>query len=333
MVKAKTLVIQPLQGIGDYMWFIPHLHALANETPEKKVSLLTRPRSFADQLSAADSMIDDVIWLEIKKGKHDSFAGLWRLAQVLREKKYTKAYILHSRSLRYPLLCRMAGIPKIYGPGMGLQKMLLHGANTFLQKEDQKKHPIQRATQVMKNHGVVLQDVSTLHLGATAEKAAEELLAHMSPPYFSLCIGSSESQKKWPINYYIQLAEMIVRKKRGTILILGGPSEVAEGKNIEMALNHKKIPAFFVSGDLRRTLGVLKRATFIVGNDTGVTHAAPRLGVKGLVLLGQSQVPIHQYTNLEGVKIGPSNKVITPNALDQLFPQMVMDKLIHLGWV
>ncbi|UNM06263.1 MAG: glycosyltransferase family 9 protein [Holosporaceae bacterium] len=269
MAKAKTLVIQPLQGIGDYMWFVPHLHALANTTPEKKISLLTRPRSFADQLSAEDPMIDDVIWLEIKKGQHDGLCGLWRLAQVLRKKKYTKAYILHSRSLRYPLLCRMAGIPKIYGPGMGWQKVLLHGANTFLRKEDQKKHPIQRATQVIKNHGLSLEESSGLHLG-WAEKEAEEFLASMKPPYFALCIGSSEAQKKWPMEYYIQLAEMIAHRKKGTILILGGPSEVVEGKNIEMALNHKKNPGFFfVSGDLRFTLGVLKKVAFIVGNDTG----------------------------------------------------------------
>ncbi len=34
--RSKTLVVQPQLGIGDFMWFIRHLHAIAEKTPEKK---------------------------------------------------------------------------------------------------------------------------------------------------------------------------------------------------------------------------------------------------------------------------------------------------------
>ena len=333
-MKAKTLVIQPLQGIGDYMWFVPHLHALAVATPEKKISLLTRPRSFADQLSEHDTLIDEVLWLNVKKGPHDGVRGLIRLARMLRTKKYDQVYILHSRSLRYPIACRLAGIPKVYGPGIGWQRWFLTNPKTFLSAKNQKKHPIERGTLVLKNHRLNLNDsFFKLYLGDTAEKEAKSFLSQIKGPYIALCIGSSEATKKWPAAHFIHLAEKIYQKKKTTFLIVGGPSETVEGKNIEMALRHKKIPCAFVCGDLRRTLAILKYAQCVIGNDTGVTHASPLLGVQGLVLLGESQVPIHSYTKLEGVKVGADNQMTSPNNIQKIAPERVSERLDALGWI
>ena len=48
-----VLVIQPLPGIGDMVWHIPHLRAIAHHEPEGQVSVLTKPRSLSDQLLAS----------------------------------------------------------------------------------------------------------------------------------------------------------------------------------------------------------------------------------------------------------------------------------------
>lgn len=340
MPASKTLIIQNLQGIGDYMWFVRHIHAIAKSTPEQKVSLLTRPRSFADQLAKADPLIDEVIWLSIKPGVHDGLGGLWKLAQTLRKKGFERAYILHSRSLRYALVCRMAGIPHVYGPGVGLQKLFLSDLTRCLLRKDQGQHPILRATALIKNHGLSLDKESSLPLPKQNQKEAADLLKGHKGPFVGLCIGSSEAHKKWPEEHFVALAKEIYHKKKCTILILGGPSEIAEGKTIASKLLSAGVPSLFITGDLLTTLSVLARCTFLVGNDTGVTHAAPLLGVQALVLLGQAQVPIHQFAPLEGIQYKPPGQPLeahflgdTKNEIHKLTPNQVVWSLAHLKWV
>lgn len=43
------LVIQPLPGIGDMIWHLPHIHAIAAASPNGQVDILTKRRSLADQ--------------------------------------------------------------------------------------------------------------------------------------------------------------------------------------------------------------------------------------------------------------------------------------------
>jgi len=37
-----TLVIQPLPGVGDAVWHLPHLQSIAAQPKEKAVTLLTK---------------------------------------------------------------------------------------------------------------------------------------------------------------------------------------------------------------------------------------------------------------------------------------------------
>ncbi|MEP6146044.1 MAG: hypothetical protein ABJ201_01430, partial [Nisaea sp.] len=59
-----TLVIQPLPGIGDAIWLLPHLKSIAAQTEEKTVTLLTKKRSMADALFQRLDCVRDVLWLD-----------------------------------------------------------------------------------------------------------------------------------------------------------------------------------------------------------------------------------------------------------------------------
>ena len=48
--RGGTLVIQPLPGIGDVVWHLPHLKALAAASPDGRVTLMARPRTRAAEL-------------------------------------------------------------------------------------------------------------------------------------------------------------------------------------------------------------------------------------------------------------------------------------------
>ena len=85
---AGTLVIQPLPGIGDMVWHLPHLDAIARTCPDGRVTVLTKRRSRADELFAGSATVSRVLWLERAQtgdaaGRHDGPLGAWRLAADL----------------------------------------------------------------------------------------------------------------------------------------------------------------------------------------------------------------------------------------------------------
>ena len=332
---GKTLIIQNLQGIGDTCWFIRHYHAIAGATAAKSVSILTRPRSMADQILHYDPSIEKVLWLQIKKGEHDGFLGTWRLAKFLKSHHFESVWILHSRSLRYALACRLAGIKDIRGSGIGLQKWLLT-TPPFLDNLEQKMHPILRGTKLLEKHGLFLDKSLTLPVGRTEEEWAKNLLSSFPSPWIGLGLSSSEAHKKWPWGHYKTLAGMIWKKGGGSFFILGGPQETEEANRLEAALKDQSIPCVSITNQpITRTLALIKHLAFVVGNDTGILHATSQVGSKGLVLLGQAQVPIHHYAMVEGIHLDPQEKLHTqsPNNIDQLSPQRVFEKITSLGWL
>lgn len=334
MALGKTLIIQNLQGIGDTCWFIPHYHAIAKITKTKKVSILTRPRSMADQILHYDPFIEEVLWLQVKGGDHDGILGTWRLAQFLKSHRFDTVWILHSRSLRYVLACRMAGILDIRGPGIGWQKHLLI-TPPFLDAETQAMHPIIRGTRLLEKHGINLDETSRLSLGQEEDSWAKSFLAPLPKPWVGIGLSSSEPHKKWPWERYKTLAEMIHRQRGGSILILGGPKEKEEALCLKEALKKKSISCQPVTEKtIGFSLALIHHLDFVVGNDTGILHAAPQVGSRGLVLLGRTQVPIHHYARVEGVHLDPEERIQKgDNQLETLSCEKVFKKLKDLGWV
>ena len=149
---GKVAVIQPLPGVGDMVWHLPHIHALAEAQPEGSVAVVTKPRSRADQLFAADSAVSEVLWLDRAQngigGAHDGVQGVLRLARMLRRHRFRRVYVLH-HSWRYACAAWLAGIPERFGYGMGRQRRFLN-RGPFLHESMRRDHPLDLATAWLK---------------------------------------------------------------------------------------------------------------------------------------------------------------------------------------
>ncbi|MDQ2801611.1 MAG: glycosyl transferase family 1, partial [Pseudomonadota bacterium] len=144
---SRTAVIQPLPGIGDMIWHLPHIRALAARFGGK-VTLIAKPRSAADQIFAAEDTVADVLWMdrnpEQRRGRHDGAAGFLRLVAALRQGRFRRAVVLHhSRTLA--AACFAAGIPERHGYGSKLQRPFLNRGPT-LPPATLRLHPFEQAT-------------------------------------------------------------------------------------------------------------------------------------------------------------------------------------------
>ena len=302
--SRRTLIIQPLPGIGDLVWHLPHLHAIAATTVSGQVDLLTKPRSQADRLLCADPSVERVWWLERESG-HAGWRGLLRLAALLRQGGYQRVWILHG-SARYALAARLAGIPERIGYGVGWQTALLNGP-VRLPPELRHAHPIQRANALLDLLNIPrLEPEPRLRVSIEADQAIAERFAVWPLPWIALGIGSSEPWKQWGAERFAELALALHQRRAGSLFIVGGPAERALADELLTRIHAGGGEAADAAAlPLEQTAALLARCCAYLGNDTGALNMAAALQTPAIGLFGGSQPLwhsrfIHPITPPEG---------------------------------
>ena len=94
------------------------------------------------------------------------------------------------------------------------------------------------------------------------------------------------SHKKWP--YFNNLIK-IIKSKHDNLetAIAPGPLELNEAKNIDSI----KITNGDQSLNIMELAGLIKKASYVVSNDTGPAHMAAHLGKMGIVIFGHHTTP------------------------------------------
>ncbi len=128
------------------------------------------------------------------------------------------------------------------------------------------------------------------------------LKAHQVPEKFIVLLpgGSAEHpEKKWP--GYGDLAENMIAAGM-TPVTIPGPEEMDLRKTMPgiVLLNNNRYLNYF------ELAGVLAKASYIIGNDSGPTHIGAHLGRKGLALFGGHASALSsgiQHTNFDWIEV------------------------------
>ena len=326
--SGRTLIVQPLPGIGDMVWHLPHIHAIAATTAEGRVDLLTKPRSQADRLLRADPGVERILWLEREAGRHAGPRGLLRLAALLRQEHYQRAWFLHS-SARYVLAARLAGIPERIGYGIGLQSLLLNTPVRLPPHLRHAAHPLLRADALLDILGIPRAELEPrLTVDPNAEQAVVARFAAWPAPWIALGIGSSEPCKQWGAARFAELALALHGRRAGSIFLVGGPAERALADAIFTRVHAKDgIVADAVALPLERTAALLARCRSYIGNDTGVLNMAAALQVPTLGLFGGS-APLTHSRFIHAITPPPGERGMAAISVSH-----VLGTLVRLGWI
>lgn len=291
--SGRALIVQPLPGIGDMVWHLPHIHAIAATTAKGRVDLLTKPRSQADRLLRADPCVERILWLERETGRHAGPRGLFRLAALLRREHYQRAWFLHG-SARYVLAARLAGIPERIGYGIGLQSLLLN-APVRLPPELRHAHPILRADALLDILEIPrAESEPRLVVDPSAEQAVAARFAAWPAPWIALGIGSSEPWKQWGATRFADLALALRQHQAGSTFLVGGLAERALADDILARVQTENgAMTDAVALPLEQTAALLARCHVYIGNDTGVLNMAAALHVPAVGLFGSSTPLTH----------------------------------------
>jgi heptosyltransferase-2 len=325
--RRGVLVIQPLPGIGDMVWHLPHLRAIARHEPEGRVSVLTKPRSLSDQLLASLSEVVEVLWVQRKPGRHDGLRGFFRLISELRHKRYRKVWILHDSS-RYLVAAWLAGIPRRAGIAGGWQRMLLtdHPAapvpNTL--------HTVERADCLLRGLAVEIdRPIPLIAPQSSARAAIRARFAAFPRPWFVLGIGSSEAYKQWGASNFSALANSLLQRYGGSCFLLGGKSEHVMADGISQELGKPSSLISVIQMPLQDVIALLAEAQLFFGNDTGMLNLSAACGTHSIGLFGH---PISAWVANSSPRIHPiyPDAGLSNDGVSQIEPSRVIQALNQL---
>ena len=291
-------LVQPRVGIGDMIWHLPHIRALARHVAGR-VTLVTRPRSMADQLVGPEDGVHGILWVERGQwspgGRHEGNAGMLRLVRDLRALRCDGA-VLMTRSRNLTLAVLAMGVRHRHGYGIGMQRRVLRGP--FLPRSAWKDHPYEQASAWMAAAGIALDRPDpVLHVREADRLAAVRRLWAGGPAspgglarsggFVALGIASSDEWKNWGAARFAALAAALLDAGWPEVALVGGPAEQGMADAITAALGGQARRVRLALGwHLREIAALLAEAAFYVGNDTAALNIAAAAGTRSYGLFG-----------------------------------------------
>ena len=285
-------LVQPRVGIGDMIWHLPHLRALAGLA--ERVTLVTRRRSQAGEFVGAADGVDRILFVERGQwdagGRHEGVAGLVRLVGDLRGLRCDGAVLL-TRSRVLTVAVAAAGIRRRYGYGIGWQRRLLRGPG--LPEGDWRGHPYAQATGWLKLAGVALAEPEPrLEVSPAERDAAVAEVGVRGAPV--LGIAASDDWKNWGAERFAGLAGALLAAGWPSVLLVGGTAEAGLADEIAGQLGPLAPRVRRVLGlNLRVLAALLAEQAFYVGNDTAALNIAGAVRLRSYGLFGATPVLRH----------------------------------------
>jgi heptosyltransferase-2 len=299
-MQHPVAVVQPLPGIGDMVWHLPHIRAIAAYAGEP-VTLITKPRSLADQLFGQDPALADIFWIDLnpngRRGAHDGLRGSLRLVRKLRAHAFGTIILLHHSQL-LAAAALFAGIADRRGYGFGAQRWFLN-QGPFLAPEVAKLHQHTRATLYLQAAGIPLpSDEPEINVSKAMRAEGRSRLGDTKTRFVAIGIGSSENLRQWGTDRFLVLVGTLLDAGWPMVVLVGGLEDARAASLITGALGERKRRVCLALGwHLRDVQGMLAEADFYVGNNTGVMNIAAAVGIRTYALFGTT-APFHHASQI-----------------------------------
>jgi heptosyltransferase-2 len=291
LAVTPTAVIQVKRGIGDVVWHLPFIRAIAAADPAGAVTFLTLPSSFAKDLLQAEPCVADVAYFdhggsELRRGLH-----LARLTMLLRRARFRRVWIL-DRTVRPALAAALAGVPQRIGLGLGPQRLFI--TNAGIDRRHFHDLPIDWLRALMAAMDVPLASTEpNLALPATLLAALAERYRAAPRPWIVLALGGSHPTKDWPSAHWKTFIDALRRRTAGSVFLIGGREQTERASEfVASPVGATAINACDLA--IAEAAGLLRLADLFVGPDSGPMNLAAAGATPAFAMFGST--PVQRYS-------------------------------------
>lgn len=278
--------------MGDVLMTTPLLATLRAAFPDARIEFAVG--EYARPAIAGNPDVDDVVSIPDVSG-----SGLRRIGRVLatawrlRWRRYDMAFIADEGWFGH-LVGYLAGIPYRYGLGRFPRSLLL---TRSVHDREADGHAVDSYLQMAEAAGLgahLTRELKYVPSQAGLEHAVHLINSHgfdKLPFRVALCPGGGVSprgelyHKRWPSERYALLADRLIQRYGGGIILVGDESERELNFGVRNDIDH---PVLDLTGRLEvdEMAAVLQMCDAVVGNDTGPVHLGAAVGTPTVTLFG-----------------------------------------------
>jgi heptosyltransferase-2 len=320
---TASAVIQAKPGIGDVIWHLPFVRAIAAASPGGCVTFLAPPSSGAQDLLAAEPSVAETIYFphsgsELRRGRN-----MLSLIARLRRHRFQRIWIL-DRTLRPAVAAMLAGIPERIGLGLGPQRHFI--TNPGIDQSHFHDQPIDWLIALMAAMNVPLPTTEPdLPVpAATLAMIGQRYASHLRP-WIVLGMGGSHPDKDWSDMQWLEFLATLRRRFDGTVFLIGGAQNHARAKYfIEHTVGTAAVNACDLG--LIEAVALLRLADLFIGTDSGPMNLAVAAQTDAFALFGAT--PVLKYSKFIHPIVpdgGPS-----PGGMKRISPAAVLEQVAPL---
>jgi heptosyltransferase III len=292
-------------AIGDFILTLPVLAALRQQFPRTDLEVLGYPR--IAQLALAGGLASRVQSIESRP-----LAGFFArngelaadLADYFSEFDVIISYLYDPDGIFKTNVGRCTQAQFIAGPHRPDEKAGLHATEVFLK-------PLERLA-IFKPDAVPKLEIP---------KAFETTIA--TGRWLAVHPGSGSEDKNWPEAKWLELLQYLMRSTSLHLLLVGGEAERDRLQRLEAMLPPTRL-RMMQNASLPELAQWLASCIGFIGHDSGITHLAAAVGLRSLILWGDTEEAIWRPRGREMAILRDSN------GLDHLSVSVVINHLEQL---
>ncbi|MCH7959172.1 MAG: glycosyltransferase family 9 protein [Candidatus Hydrogenedentes bacterium] len=328
------ILIVRLSAIGDVVRVVPALQCLREAFPDAQIDWVVEPKSF-DVISGHPAL-DNVILFERSEHALASARALWNTCEQVRKNRYEIVIDFHG-IFKSGLITARSGAPDRYGfarPRSREGNFLFTNHKARLGPEVVNRLHENLALCNELSPGTKSLDV-TLHV---PEEIQEDVEAFFEETFdgakriVAMHVPMDRDEKRWPIEYYAELADELLSDGRFEVVLTWGPGQLSEAQNVAKLC--KRSPAIAPEmSSLKHYLWFIQCAHLYVGGDTGPMHIASAMGTPAVIIFGGTNPEQHEplrkpYRVLIADDVAP--KTSAPERLRSISPDRVYTACVDL---
>lgn len=280
----NRILIRGTNWIGDAVMTLPAVASIRAAYPKAHLAVLAKPpvTDIYRLFSAADEII-------AYRPQFDTPLGVFRLARILRKKKFAAAVLLQN-AIEAAIIALAAGIRVRAGYNSDGRGILL-------------SHAVRRTESILRVHQIdyYLEMVKalggadvdrTMHLETCiSPAAAKSVFAQYLPdekPILGIAPGATYGPaKRWLADRFAAAGDRLAKELGARAVLFGGK---ADRETAEQVRRHAATDMINLAGvtSLEETIHLISQCRLFLSNDSGLMHVAGALNVPTVAIFGST---------------------------------------------
>ncbi len=333
--NPDRILILRLSSIGDIILSSFFVRLVAKAFPDSQIDFVIK-KDYGD-LIRYNPNITRVYYVDPNKG----YNQLSKLRKELVNNKYNLVFDLHNNLRTRFLLSGVANtnIWRIKKDKIKRALLVWFKINKY-----KKIKPIPIRYLEVGDEAGIKDDQKGLELfwdKTIEENLNKKISLSLNDQYIALAPGAGHYTKKWPIENFMELVEIMTKERNEKIVIIGGPADSDDGNVLEL---NEKVINLTGKLSLLESAIVIKSAKVLISNDSGLMHMAAAVQTPVLAIFGSTVEELgffpfrskHCIIQNEGLKCRPCSHVgkeYCPKGhfrcMLEIKPELLYDELIQ----